>query len=185
MHFARGSRRCHGHSQNWRRRRAQPREASRARGLSPPASSLARRARVRRDRSRRRSAADGPPGRGRARASVCARSRGTVSAWAGRPGQRSMRALAAALRGAIRLYQLVLSPMLGAHCRFLPTCSAYASEAIDRHGPTKGLALAIRRVARCHPLHPGGFDPVPAGARGGARIDSSSSGSISLQRRIG
>lgn len=61
----------------------------------------------------------------------------------------------------IRLYQFLLSPWIGAHCRFFPTCSDYARIAIDRYGATRGGWLAIRRVLRCHPWHPGGADPVP------------------------
>ena len=65
------------------------------------------------------------------------------------------------LLGAITLYRRFLSPRLGANCRYLPTCSAYAIEAIDVHGSARGLWLAIRRVGRCHPFHSGGHDPVP------------------------
>ena len=65
------------------------------------------------------------------------------------------------LVGLIRVYQLLISPLLGPRCRFHPSCSHYAAEAIERHGPVKGGWLALRRVARCHPLHPGGHDPVP------------------------
>jgi putative membrane protein insertion efficiency factor len=61
----------------------------------------------------------------------------------------------------IRVYQLFLSPLLGNHCRFYPSCSQYAREAIERHGVSRGVWLAIRRVLRCHPWHPGGVDPVP------------------------
>ena len=61
----------------------------------------------------------------------------------------------------IRAYQLLLSPMLGSNCRFAPSCSHYAIAAIDAHGPVRGLALAIARVMRCNPFHPGGYDPVP------------------------
>ena len=61
----------------------------------------------------------------------------------------------------IRVYQLLLSPWMGQHCRFYPSCSRYAYEAIERHGAGKGMWLALRRVLRCHPWHPGGVDPVP------------------------
>lgn len=61
----------------------------------------------------------------------------------------------------IRAYQLLLSPFLGNHCRFHPSCSAYAQEAILRHGAARGGWLALRRLGRCHPWHEGGLDPVP------------------------
>ncbi len=61
----------------------------------------------------------------------------------------------------IRGYQLLISPLLGPRCRFYPSCSSYAIEAIDRFGVIKGSGLALRRISRCHPLHPGGVDPVP------------------------
>jgi putative membrane protein insertion efficiency factor len=61
----------------------------------------------------------------------------------------------------IRLYQLLLSPLLGPRCRFYPSCSRYATEAIRRHGLGRGGWLALRRLSRCHPLNPGGIDPVP------------------------
>lgn len=63
--------------------------------------------------------------------------------------------------GAIRAYQLILSPLLGANCRFTPTCSAYAIEAIRKWGPWKGAWLAIRRIGRCRPGGGHGYDPVP------------------------
>jgi putative membrane protein insertion efficiency factor len=61
----------------------------------------------------------------------------------------------------IRAYQWLLSPLLGNHCRFYPSCSHYALEAIERHGPLRGGWLAVQRILRCHPWHPGGIDPVP------------------------
>ena len=69
-----------------------------------------------------------------------------------------MRAVAKAL---IRFYQKFLSPLLPPACRFTPTCSHYTYEAIDRFGFVKGSWLGIKRIGRCHPFHPGGFDPVP------------------------
>ncbi len=65
------------------------------------------------------------------------------------------------LIAAVRAYQYALRPMLGANCRFYPSCSDYAREAIERHGALNGSWLATRRLCRCHPYHPGGFDPVP------------------------
>jgi uncharacterized protein len=61
----------------------------------------------------------------------------------------------------IRGYQYLLRPLLGANCRFYPSCSDYAREAVEKHGAGKGAWLALRRVLRCHPYHPGGYDPVP------------------------
>ena len=58
-------------------------------------------------------------------------------------------------------YKRLLSPLLPRACRFEPTCSVYARQAIERHGLARGLGLAVRRLARCHPFHPGGLDPVP------------------------
>ncbi len=58
-------------------------------------------------------------------------------------------------------YRLILSPVLGGHCRFVPSCSVYAQEAISRHGARRGLALSLRRLMRCQPFHRGGIDPVP------------------------
>ena len=65
------------------------------------------------------------------------------------------------LKAIIRSYQLVLSPWLAPRCRFLPTCSCYLRDALDQHGLFYGIYLGGRRLLRCHPLHPGGFDPVP------------------------
>lgn len=65
------------------------------------------------------------------------------------------------LIGLIKLYQWCISPMLGQCCRFYPTCSEYALEAVKKHGAMKGAWLAVRRVAKCHPWHRGGVDRVP------------------------
>lgn len=64
------------------------------------------------------------------------------------------------LLGLITVYRYAISPLLGRNCRFYPTCSEYAREAIEVHGPWRGLWLTIRRLGRCHPFHPGGYDPV-------------------------
>ncbi|MFA7292919.1 MAG: membrane protein insertion efficiency factor YidD [Rhodocyclaceae bacterium] len=61
----------------------------------------------------------------------------------------------------VRFYQYALSPFLGRRCRFFPSCSEYTAEAIQKHGAWKGLRLGLKRVSRCHPWHPGGYDPVP------------------------
>ena len=61
----------------------------------------------------------------------------------------------------IRGYQYAIGPLLGTNCRFAPSCSDYAQEAIVKHGVFKGAWLAIRRILRCHPYHSGGYDPVP------------------------
>ena len=63
--------------------------------------------------------------------------------------------------GIIKLYQILISPLLGPNCRFHPTCSHYAIEAIARHGVLKGGYLSVRRLIKCQPLHEGGLDPVP------------------------
>jgi putative membrane protein insertion efficiency factor len=61
----------------------------------------------------------------------------------------------------IRAYQLVLSPLLGPRCRFYPSCSQYAIEALESHGALRGSWMSAKRICRCHPFNPGGFDPVP------------------------
>ena len=72
-----------------------------------------------------------------------------------------MSPLAHLFRGFVRAYQVALSPLLGRQCRFLPTCSHYAMEALERHGAVKGGWLAFRRMLRCHPFAAAGYDPVP------------------------
>jgi uncharacterized protein len=69
--------------------------------------------------------------------------------------------LSLALQIAVRLYQLLVSPLLPPSCRFLPSCSEYAAEAIQRHGALRGVGLALYRLARCHPWGGSGYDPVP------------------------
>ncbi len=76
-----------------------------------------------------------------------------------------MKAAALLIDARIRVYQWTLSPILGPRCRYLPSCSDYAREAVGLHGPVKGSWLAMRRICRCHPLGGSGYDPVPARGR--------------------
>ena len=69
--------------------------------------------------------------------------------------------VARAASAVLRFYKTAISPLLPRACRYEPTCSVYAREAIERHGLSRGGVLALRRLARCHPLRAGGFDPVP------------------------
>jgi putative membrane protein insertion efficiency factor len=67
----------------------------------------------------------------------------------------------AVLLALIRVYRYTISPLMGSNCRFYPSCSAYALDAVRLHGPWRGAYLALRRLSRCHPWHEGGLDPVP------------------------
>ena len=71
----------------------------------------------------------------------------------------------ALLVAAVEVYRRRISPLLAPHCRFAPSCSAYAVLALEQHGALRGTALTLRRLARCHPFHPGGHDPVPPARR--------------------
>lgn len=75
---------------------------------------------------------------------------------------RAGRVLGLAIRGLIRAYQLLVAPILPPSCRYYPSCSHYAAEAVERHGPWRGSLLAVRRVLRCHPWGGSGYDPVPS-----------------------
>ncbi len=79
------------------------------------------------------------------------------ASWPGRGG----RLAAQALLLLIEAYRVTLSPLIGGFCRFQPSCSCYAEEALLKHGARRGSLLALRRLLRCHPFHPGGPDPVP------------------------
>jgi putative membrane protein insertion efficiency factor len=87
--------------------------------------------------------------------------------------REEMSAPAWLLTGLITGYRKFISPLLGAHCRFYPSCSAYALEAIQVHGAGRGSWLAVRRLSRCHPFHPGGLDPVPPASKSGSEAQSS------------
>ncbi len=71
------------------------------------------------------------------------------------------RAIVRLLQAPFHLYRYAISPLIGANCRFRPTCSAYALRALEVHGPVRGLALTLRRLSRCHPWGGSGYDPVP------------------------
>jgi putative membrane protein insertion efficiency factor len=88
-----------------------------------------------------------------------------VKADSGRQAETRLSAGARVLTVVITGYRRFISPLLGPHCRFAPSCSAYALEAIREHGALRGSWLAARRIARCHPFNPGGFDPVPPADR--------------------
>ena len=84
----------------------------------------------------------------------------------GQLAQARPSAAARVLMALITGYRRVISPLLGPRCRFAPSCSAYALEAVREHGALRGTWLAVRRVGRCHPFNPGGFDPVPPALHG-------------------
>ena len=84
----------------------------------------------------------------------------------GQMAQARPSAAARVLMALITGYRRFISPLLGARCRFAPSCSAYALEAVREHGALRGTWLAVRRIGRCHPFNPGGFDPVPPALHG-------------------
>ena len=84
----------------------------------------------------------------------------------GQVAQARPSAAARVLMALIGGYRRFISPLLGPRCRFAPSCSAYALEAVREHGALRGTWLAVRRIGRCHPFNPGGFDPVPPALHG-------------------
>jgi putative membrane protein insertion efficiency factor len=83
------------------------------------------------------------------------------------PGNLWVRACRAVCIGLIRGYQVVLSPLVGGHCRFYPSCSQYAVQAYRDYSPMRATAMTFSRICRCHPLNKGGYDPVPPPPAGG------------------
>jgi hypothetical protein len=83
------------------------------------------------------------------------------------------------LIGLVKVYRYLISPWLGQNCRFYPSCSCYMHQALLDHGSVKGLSLGLKRIARCHPWHAGGYDPVPSMTGSSASEISSSSVSTS------
>jgi putative membrane protein insertion efficiency factor len=81
----------------------------------------------------------------------------------------------------IRLYQLTLSPFVGRACRFEPSCSRYTAACIESHGAARGSWLGIKRIARCHPFHPGGYDPPPLSS---SRAEPRASAALSADTRV-
>ncbi|MDT7548734.1 MAG: uncharacterized protein QOE84_1128 [Actinomycetota bacterium] len=104
-----------------------------------------------------------------------------------------MSLVARALVAVVTAYRRLLSPLLGPRCRFAPSCSAYTVQALTEHGALRGGWLAVRRIARCHPFHPGGHDPVPPGRSSSATMLSErttpraggSAAAVPLTRRLG
>ena len=83
----------------------------------------------------------------------------------------------------VRAYQWTLRPFIGAHCRFEPSCSHYAIEAVQRHGPVRGTALSAARILRCNPWTEAGYDPVPPQAGGACRCHPPAAHAAALPRR--
>ncbi len=90
----------------------------------------------------------------------------------------------AALRLTIRIYQVAISPFFPAHCRYWPSCSAYAGQAIGKHGAVSGGWLAIRRIARCHPWGGSGYDPVPGDSCANGRTQNEVTVTEEMEQRV-
>jgi putative membrane protein insertion efficiency factor len=88
------------------------------------------------------------------------------------PADQEPSLFARALLLMVRVYQLVLSPVLGGQCRFYPSCSHYTADCLRLHGGFKGSYLGLRRLLRCHPFNPGGYDPVPGSRELGPKPDA-------------